>query len=148
MVHTRCACGAIRYEIAAEPVMAGHCQCRDCQPATVHDGASKSHQSYQGDSAPEWSTASQGDAEAPAHMAARCASGGWDHFGINRDRYRHSDASLRPGTDARLPAMSTRTARADNKRALEANYVSLQLKICRDNWGATVPVVWTASGEE
>lgn len=26
-----CACGAIRYEIAAEPVMAGHCQCRDCQ---------------------------------------------------------------------------------------------------------------------
>jgi hypothetical protein len=26
-----CACGAIRYEIAAEPVMGGHCQCRDCQ---------------------------------------------------------------------------------------------------------------------
>lgn len=26
-----CACGALRYEIAAEPVMAGHCQCRDCQ---------------------------------------------------------------------------------------------------------------------
>jgi hypothetical protein len=26
-----CACRAIRYEIAAEPVMAGHCQCRDCQ---------------------------------------------------------------------------------------------------------------------
>ena len=26
-----CACGAIRYEIAAEPLMAGHCQCRDCQ---------------------------------------------------------------------------------------------------------------------
>jgi hypothetical protein len=26
-----CACGAIRFEIAAEPVMAGHCQCRDCQ---------------------------------------------------------------------------------------------------------------------
>jgi hypothetical protein len=26
-----CACGAIRYEIEAEPVMAGHCQCRDCQ---------------------------------------------------------------------------------------------------------------------
>jgi hypothetical protein len=26
-----CACGAIRYEIAAEPIMAGHCQCRDCQ---------------------------------------------------------------------------------------------------------------------
>ena len=26
-----CACGAIRYEIGAEPVMAGHCQCRDCQ---------------------------------------------------------------------------------------------------------------------
>jgi hypothetical protein len=26
-----CACGAIRYEIAAEPVMVGHCQCRDCQ---------------------------------------------------------------------------------------------------------------------
>jgi hypothetical protein len=29
--YNRCACGAIRYEIAAEPVMAGHCQCRDCQ---------------------------------------------------------------------------------------------------------------------
>ena len=26
-----CNCGAIRYEIDAEPVMAGHCQCRDCQ---------------------------------------------------------------------------------------------------------------------
>jgi hypothetical protein len=26
-----CSCGAIRYEIAAEPLMAGHCQCRDCQ---------------------------------------------------------------------------------------------------------------------
>lgn len=26
-----CGCGAIRYEIATEPVMAGHCQCRDCQ---------------------------------------------------------------------------------------------------------------------
>lgn len=29
-----CACGAVRYEIAAEPMMAGHCQCRDCQRAT------------------------------------------------------------------------------------------------------------------
>ncbi|MEX2647819.1 MAG: GFA family protein [Alphaproteobacteria bacterium] len=29
-----CACGAIRYEIAAEPMMAGHCQCRDCQRAS------------------------------------------------------------------------------------------------------------------
>src|ERR1700757_4998052 len=29
--YNRCACGAIRYEIVAEPVMAGHCQCRDCQ---------------------------------------------------------------------------------------------------------------------
>jgi hypothetical protein len=27
-------CGAIRYEIAAGPVMAGHCQCRDCQRAS------------------------------------------------------------------------------------------------------------------
>ncbi len=26
-----CNCGAIRYEIAAEPLMAGPCQCRDCQ---------------------------------------------------------------------------------------------------------------------
>ena len=26
-----CNCGAIRYTIGAEPVMAGHCQCRDCQ---------------------------------------------------------------------------------------------------------------------
>jgi hypothetical protein len=29
-----CACGAIRYEITAEPMMAGHCQCRDCQRKT------------------------------------------------------------------------------------------------------------------
>jgi hypothetical protein len=29
-----CACGQIRYEISAEPVMAGHCQCRDCQRAS------------------------------------------------------------------------------------------------------------------
>jgi hypothetical protein len=29
-----CACGAIRYETAAEPLMAGHCQCRDCQRAS------------------------------------------------------------------------------------------------------------------
>ena len=26
-----CACGAIRYEIAAEPIFQNHCQCRDCQ---------------------------------------------------------------------------------------------------------------------
>lgn len=26
-----CACGALRYEIAAEPVFSNHCQCRDCQ---------------------------------------------------------------------------------------------------------------------
>ena len=26
-----CACGAIRYVIAGEPVFSNHCQCRDCQ---------------------------------------------------------------------------------------------------------------------
>jgi hypothetical protein len=26
-----CACGAIRYSIASEPLFANHCQCRDCQ---------------------------------------------------------------------------------------------------------------------
>lgn len=26
-----CACGAIRYEISAEPVVSVDCQCRDCQ---------------------------------------------------------------------------------------------------------------------
>ena len=26
-----CHCGAIRYEIAAEPLFGGQCQCRDCQ---------------------------------------------------------------------------------------------------------------------
>lgn len=26
-----CACGAVRYEIAAEPIFTNHCQCRDCQ---------------------------------------------------------------------------------------------------------------------
>lgn len=26
-----CHCGAIRYEIAAEPMFGGQCQCRDCQ---------------------------------------------------------------------------------------------------------------------
>ena len=26
-----CACGAIRYEIACEPIASNHCQCRDCQ---------------------------------------------------------------------------------------------------------------------
>jgi hypothetical protein len=29
-----CACGAIRYEIAAEPMFGGQCQCRDCQHET------------------------------------------------------------------------------------------------------------------
>jgi hypothetical protein len=29
-----CACRQVRYEIAAEPVMAGLCQCRDCQQAS------------------------------------------------------------------------------------------------------------------
>lgn len=29
-----CQCGAIRYEISADPVFAGHCHCRDCQRAT------------------------------------------------------------------------------------------------------------------
>ena len=26
-----CACGAIRYQIADEPIFMNHCQCRDCQ---------------------------------------------------------------------------------------------------------------------
>ena len=26
-----CACGAVRYEINADPVFQNHCQCRDCQ---------------------------------------------------------------------------------------------------------------------
>lgn len=26
-----CACGALRYEIAGEPVFQNHCQCRECQ---------------------------------------------------------------------------------------------------------------------
>ena len=26
-----CACGALRYEAAAEPIFSNHCQCRDCQ---------------------------------------------------------------------------------------------------------------------
>lgn len=26
-----CACGAIRYECAAEPIVSAHCQCRGCQ---------------------------------------------------------------------------------------------------------------------
>ena len=29
-----CACGAVRYEIAADPQFQGQCQCRDCQRAT------------------------------------------------------------------------------------------------------------------
>ena len=29
-----CACGAIRYESSAEPVMMLHCHCRDCQRAS------------------------------------------------------------------------------------------------------------------
>ena len=29
-----CTCGAIRYEITAEPVRGFHCQCRDCQRDT------------------------------------------------------------------------------------------------------------------
>ena len=29
-----CACGAIRYEISAEPLMMNDCQCRQCQRAT------------------------------------------------------------------------------------------------------------------
>jgi hypothetical protein len=29
-----CLCGAIRYEIAAEPMIAGQCQCFDCQHET------------------------------------------------------------------------------------------------------------------
>lgn len=29
-----CLCGAVRYRGTAEPVMAGHCHCRDCQKST------------------------------------------------------------------------------------------------------------------
>ncbi len=29
-----CACGAVRYEIPAEPIFMNHCQCRDCQQAS------------------------------------------------------------------------------------------------------------------
>src|SRR5438477_11695732 len=29
-----CACGAIRYEVSAEPIMMFNCHCRDCQRTT------------------------------------------------------------------------------------------------------------------
>ena len=29
-----CLCGAVRYEISADPMFAAHCHCRDCQKAT------------------------------------------------------------------------------------------------------------------
>jgi hypothetical protein len=29
-----CLCGAIRYEIAGDPIFGGHCHCRDCQRTT------------------------------------------------------------------------------------------------------------------
>ena len=29
-----CACGAIQFEFAVEPVASAHCQCKDCQRAT------------------------------------------------------------------------------------------------------------------
>ena len=29
-----CHCGAVTYEIGAEPVLSGHCQCTDCQKTT------------------------------------------------------------------------------------------------------------------
>jgi hypothetical protein len=29
-----CLCGAVRYQIDAEPALAGYCQCRDCQRET------------------------------------------------------------------------------------------------------------------
>lgn len=29
-----CRCGAVRYECSAEPVVAGHCHCRQCQRAS------------------------------------------------------------------------------------------------------------------
>lgn len=29
-----CLCGGVRYECAAEPMLQGHCQCRDCQKGT------------------------------------------------------------------------------------------------------------------
>ncbi|WP_458576271.1 GFA family protein [Aliamphritea spongicola] len=30
-VNRECLCGEIRYECTEQPVMAGHCQCKDCQ---------------------------------------------------------------------------------------------------------------------
>jgi hypothetical protein len=35
-----CACQAVRYEIAAEPLLMAHCQCRDCQEQTGSGHAS------------------------------------------------------------------------------------------------------------
>lgn len=35
-----CACGAVRYQSAAEPVMALHCRCRHCQQASGTHGGS------------------------------------------------------------------------------------------------------------
>jgi hypothetical protein len=29
-----CQCGAVRYEVTAEPVFAGHCQCNDCKKSS------------------------------------------------------------------------------------------------------------------
>ena len=54
-----CACGALRYEIAAEPIAMNDCQCRDCQreSGTGHASAltfPRSHAKIEGD-ATQWS---------------------------------------------------------------------------------------------
>jgi hypothetical protein len=47
-----CACGAIRYEVSAEPIVMFNCHCRDCQkttggPYTGHVRPSQRFQDYE-----------------------------------------------------------------------------------------------------
>src|SRR3712207_4491473 len=73
-----CACGAIRYEVAGEPVMMNHCQCRTCQRESGTGHAS--HLTFVGAAvqvtgeATLWETTGEGGTRKNRVFCATCGS--------------------------------------------------------------------------
>ena len=94
-----CACGAIRYEIAAEPLAMTDCQCRDCQrkSGTGHGSyltfAGRSHVKLQGE-ATHWDiVADSGNVKTRAFCPA-CGSPVYMTFAAMPDLFTVHAASL------------------------------------------------------
>ena len=106
-----CACGAIRYETTAEPVVMFHCHCRDCQRASGGPFTSFRNRAAE---ALRFSKAQVRFHDSPSHR------GGKTHRGFCAD----CGSPILAKTDANADIVAIRTASLD-----DASWFNLEMDV-------------------